>query len=570
MIESESDPVLVVGAGPAGLIAALTLVKQGVPVKIIEKLPAFHTTSRGNGAQPRSLEIYHFLGMLDDYLRVATPLPEMRAYKLPGGTEALRTWRVQDPIPPTPDRPILGNAKIMLGQYRLESIFRDHLAKHGVQVELATELVDFKQDERGVTATLKKNGTEVVEARVAYLVGADGAKGEYRIVSAVTRKLIGATFVGQTRDEDGQVWADIELEGPPHEYWNVFTQPGKFNVSMRATGDSPTHFQVGILGIDFDPVELTDPKKFVKFIEENIRPDFKFLKFKSLTYWKPNIRMVDRLRSGRVFIVGDAAHVHSPTGAQGLNTGIQDSFNLAWKIALVHKGLARQDLLNSYEAERLPVAAEMLAATTALYERLAAYTRAKPGGQPTGAKPGTLQWQNAALTQLEINYRWSPIVLDVAGAGGLDAEALKKRAYAGYPREDVHAGDRAPEAPGLVDASGSETRLHDIYKPTMHTILVFSPEADDAGDQIKSVLHAIQSLPEGAAQVVVLARHRIPEPRDGVTAAYHDTEGHAFDAYRVKDGKFTVVAVRPDAYIGAFVRDAGGVKEYFSRILVGA
>ncbi|KAJ3002409.1 hypothetical protein NUW54_g5862 [Trametes sanguinea] len=111
-----------------------------------------------------------------------------------------------------------------------------------------------------------------------------------------------------------------------------------------------------------------------------------------------------------------------------------------------------------------------------------------------------------------------------------------------------------------------ETRLHDIFKPTMHTILVFSSGADDAGDQIKSVLQAIQSLPAETAQVVVLARHRVPEPRDG-SAAYHDMEGHAFGAYRVKDDKITVVAVRPDAYIGAFVRDAGGIKEYFSCIL---
>ncbi|KAI8990583.1 FAD binding domain-containing protein [Trametes punicea] len=558
MSKANTDPVLIVGAGPTGLIAALSLAKHGVPVRVVEKLPAFHTATRGTGAHARSLEIYHFLGVLDDYLRVAEPLPEMRSYELPGGTEPLRTWKLWVPSDVTPDRPILGNPKIMLGQYGLEGIFRDHLAKHGVEIELDTELVDLEQGANGVKVTLRKDGDHTEEASVAYVIGTDGARG-------VTRKLIGAKFEGVTKEADGQVWADVEVEGLSPQYWHLWSQPDKFTITMRANGDSEGHYHVGIIGINYDPVDLTDPEKFMNFIFENTgRRDLKFKNLRSLSYWKPKIRMVNKFYLGRVFIAGDAAHIHAPTGGQGLNASIQDSFNLAWKLALVYKGLATSQLLSSYEAERLPVVAEILANTTALYNHIVP-RNGEPAKEVKNDKTAFLQWRNQALAQLEINYRWSPIVVDAKGKG-IDEVTLKARAFIGYPGEEVHAGDRAPDAPGLTNEFGQETRIHDILNPTCHLVLIFAPEADDADEEIDSVINTCRSLaPEGTVQTAVLARHAVPKTREG-TAAYHDTNGHAFGAYHVEEGKVTVVAVRPDTYIGAFVYDAAGLQTYFSRI----
>ncbi|KAL7284261.1 hypothetical protein ACG7TL_001543 [Trametes sanguinea] len=561
-VATEDKPVLIVGAGPAGLIAALTLAKNGIPVRIVDKLPAFHHATRGTGTQPRSFEIYQFLGLLEDYRRAAHPLPQMRAYKLPGGTEPAKTWNLFERKPPSPDRPILGYPLVALGQYRLEGIFREHLAKHGVQVELATELTHLEQDADGVIATLKKNDTDVEEARVAYVIGADGGRG-------VTRKLIGAVFEGQTREFDGHVWADVQIEGLSPDYWHVWSQPGRFTVTMRATGDDNGQFHVGIVGQNFDPIDLTDSEKFVNFIYENTdRRDLKFGKFLSMTYWKPKMRMVNKLRSGRVFLVGDAAHIHSPTGGQGLNTSIQDSFNLAWKLALVYKGIASSELLSSYESERLPVIASMLAITTALYERLIAAKDKGSEAVESSASMGMsgfLHWQSPALGQLDLNYRWSPIVYDARGNGGLDDAALKARAYTGYPGEPVHAGDRAPDAPELVGEEGKEARLHDILKPTMHTFLVFTPDAGDAEKDLDSIVQAVHKLPQGTFQIVVLGRHNTPAHREGVVS-YKDGAGHAFNTYDIEEGKVTVVAVRPDGYIGAFVYDAGGLQTYFSRL----
>ncbi|KAI9064758.1 hypothetical protein FKP32DRAFT_568134 [Trametes sanguinea] len=333
---------------------------------------------------------------------------------------------------------------------------------------------------------------------------------------------------------------------------------------MRAIGDVG-RFHVGIIGRNLDTAHLAEPEKFVEFVYEHTqRRDLKFNKFLALTYWRPQMRMVNKLRSGRAFLVGDVAHVHSPTGAQGLNTSIQDSFNLAWKLALVHKGLATSQLLDSFEIERLPVITQMLAATTALYKDVMAN---KGAAQP--AMGGFPQWHDESLTQLDINYRWSPIVYDARGNGDLDDTALKARAYTGYPGESVHAGDRAPDAPGLVDSSGKAIRLHETFKPTVHTILIFSFDTANAEEEIDSIVQATRSLPEDTLQIVVLGSRDVPKPRDGVTA-YKDGEGYAFRTYSIQEGKVTVVSVRPDAYIGAIAYDAAGLKTYFSRIFTDA
>nr|VWP02068.1 Flavohemoprotein (EC [Ganoderma boninense] len=555
-------PILVIGAGPSGLAAALTLAQNGVPVRIVDKLDAHHTSSRGSGIHPKTVEIFKFLGVIEDAKKFDTGLPEIRAYKHPGGTEVTRQWKAfWDPVEISPERPY---NVLLASQYHTEAVLRHALGKFGVRVELSTEPVSMEQDADGVTVTLKKTdevGGETIEKiRVPYVVGSDGARG-------TTRKAIGATFEGQTKEEDGQVWADTVVEGLDHDFWHMWSVPDKCGITARPTLNAQS-FHVGIFGHNFDPKELLSVQKFIQFVrEESGRTDLVFKEIRMLSYWKPKMRMANKFAEGRIFITGDAAHVHSPTGGQGLNTSVQDSFNLAWKLALAYKGLAAPDLLASYEAERLPVVAQMLAQTSKLYTHITSRKIEDVDAGHLETAPGDAAWTSQTLYMLDINYRWSPAVHDARGTPlGSSDEEMRARAYAGYPGGDVRAGDRAPNAPGLVDAQGAETALFDVFKPWRHIVLVFPPGTEEKmSPGVESIVAVLQGFPAGAVKAVVLGRHAVPKAYEGADV-YHDATGRAGRAYHVDEAAVTVVVVRPDGYVGAFVYDTEGLQQYFSKV----
>ncbi|KAI0746878.1 FAD binding domain-containing protein [Daedaleopsis nitida] len=558
MPSPNSMPILVIGAGPAALAAALTLAQNGIPIRIIDNAKQFHQTSRASGLHPRTLEIFSFLGIREDIRRYGRPLAPMRAYKLPGGTEATATWEMLGRISISPDRP---EDTTTVSQAMSEQVFRDHLSKHDIHVEMGTEPTGIEQDADGVTVTVKTisaDGKAKVETiRAAFVIGADGARG-------FTRRAIGLKFEGQTKEDDGHVWTDAEIEGLSSEYWHMWSQPNKFTISMRPQREVGI-FHVGIIGQDFDPIDMLDPVKFVDFIHENTgRNDIVFKKLTAMTYWKPKIRMVNKLSQGRAFVAGDAAHVHSPTGGQGLNTSVQDSFNLSWKLALVYKGLAPLELLSTYDTERLPVVTQMLIATSNLYT----HTVAKKADDVKTSEAGFFRWHDQTLRQLEINYRWSPIAVDFRGTDGRDVDDLKARAFQGYPGEDsVRAGDRAPEAPALVDAAGKETTLFDsVFKLYIHTMLVFTPDGDVVDSVVEDAVAAARLCqPAGTVKIAVLGRQGVPKEVEGATS-YHDTTGYAYSAYHVDGKSPIIVVVRPDGYIGAFVKDVEGLQTYFAKI----
>ena len=238
-------------------------------------------------------------------------------------------------------------------------------------------------------------------------------------------------------------------------------------------------------------------------------------------------------------------------------------------------------MLTTYQTERIPVIAHMLAATSDLYTHSVDKPNAAKSDSDAsaGAKGGFLKWRNNALFQLDVNYRWSPIVYDASGAGGdMDDMELKARAYIGYPGEPVRAGDRAPEASALVDATGMQTSLFDIFKPTVHTLLVFTPEHAREVEEVQKLVAAARASPLGSVvQTVVLRRQGVPAAVDGAST-YHDTEGHAYRAYSVSVTDETqahsacvcAFIVRPDGYIGAFVRDVDGLETYITKIVGGA
>ncbi|KAG1872108.1 FAD binding domain-containing protein [Suillus tomentosus] len=538
-------PVLIVGAGPVGLVAALTLLQNGISVRIIDKDPHPRIGQRGTGIWPRSRELYNFLGV-SEVISLAKPAPPIRFYK-PGTLETLKDLVLVPHVEPTPAIPFNGHRSI--GQQLLDVILRRHLEKFSCSVEMGTELRSFEQSDEGVTAVLAKNGiSETFDAK--WIIGADGAKG-------IVRKQLGLTFLGETRDDGQMVTGDIRLTGVGLDrlHWHQFGNIDERGLSLRPTDEiGDDGWQFFLFGRELDLTKIAESEKLVfETIVSLIPTEISVNKLVWMSYFRPNIRMVNKFSEGRVFVAGDAAHVHSPTGGQGLNSGVQDAFNLGWKLALVQKGLTDKSLLETYSAERLPVISEMLGVTTSILNK-------------TIASKGARFERSPILFMLGINCRFSTIVLDEFVTS---VEEKPINAYGVLDEEHLEAGDRAPDAPNMLQVGRAEpgaTTLFSLYRPWYHTILVFAPSLADATPILgaletydKSVVRLAVVLPSSASVTSVAS------PADLVLV---DQEGHAYSAYLMEAGQTKVFVIRPDGVIGAIVHGTEGVKKYFSKIFV--
>ncbi|TFY58425.1 hypothetical protein EVJ58_g6423 [Rhodofomes roseus] len=526
-------PVLIVGAGPVGLVLALTLIKNGIKVRIVEKEAGTHKGQRGTGIMPRSLELYQYLGLLPEILKRGRPLLPSLVYKLPGGTEIMKEFYLAEPKETTPSTPIINIRS--LGQDRLEKLLHERLEKLGCRVEFKTTMTSFSQFDDHVEVQLVKSGidqdvTETVQCK--WMVGADGAKG-------IIRKQLGLEFSGETRGvEERFVSGDLEVKNLSDEHWHVWGDPSTILVSLRGT-ETPGIFHLIMGGqIEFDKV-VSDREELAKAVK------------------------------------ADACHVHPFFGAQGSNSGVQDAvrpfmpctideraphtvrptqFNLAWKLVLVEKGLAAPTLLASYTAERVPVIAEVLRRTTNIHDKTQVM-----GNDGRGLDA----WdRGGSLKMLGINYRWSSIVLDERNPYMAEAPQDPYGVEAG---DMVRAGDRAPDAPGLVPIEGGETSLFKIFGPTCHTVLLFA--GNDSAEEVRRVLTKLKGYPEDAVRsVVIYPRGALPEVIDDADLVVFDSEQHAYVGYCCSDDDLTIAIVRPDGIVGGIVFGAPGLRRYFRAV----
>ncbi|KII91041.1 hypothetical protein PLICRDRAFT_174374 [Plicaturopsis crispa FD-325 SS-3] len=558
-MSSNPQSVLIVGAGPAGLVAALTLVQNGVPVRIIDKEPDHFVGQRGAGIQPRSLELYHILGVLPEIVMAAMIPPPMRSYELPEGTKPIETWNLWERHEPTPAYPYPNG--LLLGQDHLMRILRRKLREYGTNVQLGTRLHSFKEEGDHVVAQLLKtslDGSEIQETvTVDWIIGTDGAKG-------VVRKQLGLRLLGETREDDRLVLGEIRLTGIDRDYWHIW-QDEKTTVFLRPTapelGDN-TMFSFVLRGDDVNYEKCAaDPNAlFECLVRKTGRTELVLKEVVNSAFWRPNIRMVDRFSQGRAFVAGDAAHVHSPTGGQGLNSSIQDAINLGWKLALVCKGLASASLLDTYSEERVPVIAQMLNKSTEALKK----TMAPVAGKDLSA------WQRSReLAQLGVNYRWSSIVLDdQAAAHTHHADTEKHDAYGQGAATGMHAGDSAREAPGLFDLATRETEtLFSLFRTSLHTAMIFASDAAEA----KSFIDTLASYPPGILQSVLLlpqGSKRVNADSLGIAAdrSLVDTKDYARSHYGI-ERHTTIVLVRPDGVVGGIVHSTEGIQMYFGKVL---
>ncbi|MEV0360789.1 FAD-dependent monooxygenase [Nocardia sp. NPDC050697] len=465
--------VLIAGGGPTGLTLAVDLARRGIPVRVIDRNPAFPVGSRGDGIQPRTLEVFDDLGVLAAVLAEGAPGPVLRAYI---GGHFAGEHRMAEPVPPTPAIPH-PNARF-LAQDRTEAILRARLAEFGVWVETGTALISFTQDATGVTAELEHE-----TVRAAYLVGADGGR-------STVRKALGIPFDGSTDESFRMLLGDARADALDHTFGHWFAADPERPMDGLALTPLPggRHFQIAApLGAEVEP-GLAALQAVLDRHRGGVEVELSELDW--VTAWRPNIRLARRFREGRVFLAGDAAHTHPPTGGQGMNTGIQDAYNLGWKLAAALDGDSSP--LDTYESERRAVAASVLGLSTELLTSLR-----------DGREEALERGENTR--QLDISYR-SP------------ADPAR-----------LAVGDRAPDAP-LRDADGRALRLFDLFRGPHATLLCFGATG------------ALPELPGTRAHAVL---------RAGVSrAGAHvvDAEGHAFAAYDAIDGE--QILIRPDGYLG--------------------
>ncbi|KDQ08402.1 hypothetical protein BOTBODRAFT_37975 [Botryobasidium botryosum FD-172 SS1] len=557
---NNATAVLIVGAGPAGLTAALTLAKNNIPVRIIEKNSEFEVRARGAGIYQRTLEVFASLGAIGPIIKNGLPIHAMRAYG-PNGRDILKTWNFVEAVEPRPDIPYPSH--VIYPQDGTEAALRDTLKEHGVTVELSTELTAFEQDENGVTAHIISRGTSET-VRANWLIGTDGGR------SVVRKGLSDVSFLGETQEERTTIIADIHVEDFDRDFWHVWSNAQGGRTVIYALHPSPryTFFLIGDNVDASKEVMSGNLEAFQKMFNSAAgRDDLKVSKINFISKWRPNIRMVNKFSVGRVFLAGDAAHTHSPTGGQGLNTSVQDAHNLGWKLALVHKEIAHPSLLSTYSKERMPVVAEMLNLTTELYT--AVYGREGSARAALSEKSDTQAWERGEkLNGLGVNCRWSPIVVDerTVRTEGEVIEAYGVRG--GIPR----AGDRAPEAPGLIDIANHEaptTSLFKLFGPNHHTALVFSAGNADFESKISDELNSYNVTAPLVVPVLVLPKGSQPSHAGAPYKVVEDKEGHARAGYYIKsDDDAWVVIVRPDGVIGAIVKGSEGIEKYFSAIFV--
>ncbi|MFH9759240.1 FAD-dependent monooxygenase [Streptomyces anulatus] len=535
--------VLIVGAGPTGLVLACDLARRGAAVRIVDRSPAPPRTSRAKGPNPRSLEILDDLGVAEEVLAAGSaPLPMLK-YRDRRPVAEADPWA--DSVP-SPDAHY--DRGWLIAQWRLEGILRDRLAGYGVRVEPGREVVGLAQgrDEDDRSAGGDGGHVDVTYAdgpagRARYVVGCDGAHSS-------VRKLLGITFEGTTAEDQVMVCGDVDLADGvlDRTRWHQwFDEDGAVMLCPIPGTRTGWWFQAGPERDGRGRPLAPTADGFRRLLAHHTAlPGRDLTRAELLSTYRVNVRMADRFRAGRVLLAGDAAHVHAIAGGLGMNTGIQDAFNLGWKLGLVLAGHADAELLDTYEEERLPVAARTLDLTSERLRATLEAIRRPGGGLDTAITPDT--------TGLGVGYRWSSL-------------AARGRAPAAE-RPGPHAGDRAPDAPCTDAATGVRTRLHRVFAGPRTTVLGFGPGS-------AAVLRETADAYGGDAGVRVCRVYAAHEDRAGAEpGAVVDDAGHASAAYGAgasgDTGAGTVVVVRPDHHVGVLAPadDARSVGEYLRRL----
>jgi 2-polyprenyl-6-methoxyphenol hydroxylase-like FAD-dependent oxidoreductase len=514
-------PVLVVGAGPTGLTLALLLRRQGVDVRIIDRAPGPATLSKALVVWSASLEVFASIGVVDDFIHAGNPLRNVRFGDSKKMLVAVPTSDGVDSPFPQP---------ILLPQSRTEEILRAQAKREGIHIEYGVELVQLAQagDEVAVTLNVANDDTET--ACFDYVVGADGARSAVRLA-------LNVDFEGYTEPET-YILGDVRITGGELDansiyiWWHHGGTVALFPIQAdvwRVMGSRPGDVN-------------QNPPTLEELQEEVTRHGPPGLSLDSpgwMAAFATNERLAARYRVGRVFLAGDAAHIHSPAGGQGMNTGIQDAANLAWKLALAVKQENAELLLSSYEAERRPVAQKVvgdsalrlhvMSATNPLATMARDVAVSIAGRLPIAQKKVQIE-----LSETDVTYQQGPLT----ELGGQPRHPQRGDVGTRALNVDIPSGD------------GGIRALWSSFDGVQHLLLVYG-SADDA--------RAIEPIVAGHQDTLRLVRF------DG-----HSIEHQAASVrYRMLEPGW--VLIRPDMVIAArgVMGDVSRLRDYLDSVMPG-
>ncbi|MGW2508370.1 FAD-dependent monooxygenase [Streptomyces scopuliridis] len=417
--------VLIVGAGPTGLALACDLRRRGVSVQVVERAARLFPGSRGKGVQPRTLEVLDDLGVVEQMLAYGGPAPVGMVWR---NGERQGEHRMFEETRPTAAEPYTG--PWLVPQWRTQEILYARLRELGGGVAFGTALAGLAQDGDGVAAELSTEATaagttaaRTVPAR--YAVAADGGR-------STVRRLLGIGMTGESVDPAPMLVADVRIPALDRLNWHIFpAEDGSFLALCPLPGTADFQLTAQLKDGSTPDTSAAGVRALIAARTHLAASGVTHVLWSS--DFRPRAALADRFRDGRIFLAGDAAHVHSPAGGQGLNTSVQDAYNLGWKLGQVLRHGAPAALLDTYEQERRPVAADMLGLSTRIHRGEAS--------------------RGAATRQLGLGYREGPLSTGAAGA--------------------LHSGDRAPDGP-LPDG----TTLFDTLRGPHFTLLTVGTDPE--------------------------------------------------------------------------------------------
>jgi 2-polyprenyl-6-methoxyphenol hydroxylase-like FAD-dependent oxidoreductase len=484
----ETD-VLIVGAGPTGLMLANQLARRGVRPLIIDRHSGPAQQSRAMAVQARTMEIYAKMGLMERAQALGARATAANMWANGRWTARIPVGDIGASLSPFP-------FILMLGQDDNEHIMGDKLAELDVKVEWSTELVAFQQHPDRVDATLKGPDGTLRKVTASWVAGCDGSR-------SPVREMSGITFPGAPYQHTFFV-ADTEATGP--------MKPGELNVYLWRDGFHLFFPMRGkdrwrVIGILPQNLRERDNLTFEEVIPALRQEAGAALSFKECSWFSTyhiHHRAAARFRAGRCFLLGDAAHIHSPAGAQGMNTGLQDAYNLAWKLALVVQGRADPALLDTYEQERIPVAQRLLQTTDRAFQLIVSEGA-------LGALFRTKIIANVAAMAMRFERVRNLAFRTISQIGISYPKSALSQSLPGLPKGAPAAGDRFPWARLKLRAGGPVEDLFGKLDDTCFNLLVFGQPVNEprVGGTFDDLLH-VHAFAADPGNEEELARAKIP------------------------------------------------------------